>query len=231
MAPSREGDRTVAQLPLDFGHRPAMGRDDYLVTQSNVQAVDMIDHWPDWSNPLAVIVGPSGSGKSHLGEVWRARTNATKIEACDLSFENLPELMSGKALLVENAPGENLDETVFFHFMNYVRESKGHSLITSTGMPSRWQVGLPDLASRLRALPTATLCEPDDVLLRAVLVKLFADRQVSVDESVIGYLVLRMERSLAVAGRLVDLIDRTALARKVSITRPFVAKLMAEDAV
>ena len=230
MTHGREEKLAAAQLPLDFGHRPAMGRDDFLVTQSNIMAVDMIDRWPDWQSPVAALVGPVGSGKSHLGEVWRTRSKAGKVQIGDLSLEKMPELMTGKALLVENAPGDDLDQKMFFHFLNYVRETKSHALITSARMPSHWQVTLPDLASRLRAMPVSSLEEPDDVLLRAVLVKLFADRQIAVDETVIGFLVLRMERSLEVAGHLVDLIDRTAMARKVSITRPFVAKLMAEGA-
>ncbi len=217
-----------AQLPLNFGHRAAMGRDDFLVTVSNARAVNLIDEWPDWPKPVAVLVGPTGSGKSHLGEVWRSVCHAKTIDARDLTLENLPQVMSTGALLVENAPAVNLDQTVFFHFLNYVRECHGHALITSSAMPSHWPITLADLASRLRALPVAVLEEPDDVLLRAVLVKLFADRQISVDEAVIGYLVLRMERSLEVAGNLVDLIDRSALARKATITRPFVAKLLAE---
>ena len=208
-----------------------MGRDDFLITDSNARAVTMIDQWPDWPKPVAVLVGPTGSGKSHLGEVWRSVSHAETIDCRELTLENLPHVMSSGALLVENAPGDSLDQTVFFHFLNYVRESQGHALITSRNMPSHWPITLPDLASRLRALPVSVLEEPDDVLLRSVLVKLFSDRQISVDEAVVGYLVLRMERSLEVAGSLVDLIDRSALARKATITRPFVAKLLAEAQV
>jgi chromosomal replication initiation ATPase DnaA len=226
----RRTDRArPAQLPLDLPHRAAMGREDFLVAGSNIAAVAMIDAWPDWPTPATILVGPEGSGKSHLGEVWRGRTGAGTISIDDLTIDTVPDHCATGALLVEDAPGAGLDEKALFHLINYMRESRGHVLITARTFPAHWEVGLKDLASRLRAAQVVSLEPPDDQLLRAVLVKLFADRQLNVDESVINFMLLRMERSLGVARTLVELIDRRALAEKSAVTRPLVARLMSGE--
>lgn len=223
----RRTDRAgTAQLPLDLPHRVAMGRDDFLVAESNAAAVAAIDAWPAWPAPATVLVGPEGSGKSHLGEVWRHRTGAAAIPAGSLMIDAVPALCARGALLVEDAPGDRLDERALFHLFNYMRESGGHLLITSRSFPAHWDIALKDLASRLRAATVVSLEAPDDRLLRAVLVKLFADRQLAVDESVLNFMILRMERSLGVARTMVDVIDRRALAEKSAVTRPLVARIL-----
>jgi chromosomal replication initiation ATPase DnaA len=186
----------------------------------------MIDAWPDWPTSAVVLVGPEGSGKSHLGEVWRGRSGAAAITVDGLAVASVPELCGAGALLVEDAPGAAPDEKALFHLLNYMRENAGHLLITARDFPAHWDIGLKDLVSRLRAATTISLEAPDDRLLRAVLVKLFADRQLVVDESVINFMLLRMERSLGVARTLVDMIDRRALAEKSAVTRPLVSRLM-----
>lgn len=221
--------RSPAQLPLELPHRAAMGRDDFLVADSNAAAVALIDAWPGWLSATVVLVGPEGSGKSHLGEVWRARAAAEMVRACDLTVPLVPQLVGSGALLLEDAPGPDLDEAALFHLLNYIREASAHLLITSNTFPAHWPVHLKDLASRLRAATVVSLDRPDDRLLRAVLVKLFADRQLVVDEAVVDYMMLRMERSLGVARKLVDLVDRRALAGKSAITRNFVARLLAGE--
>ena len=218
----------MKQLVLELPQRTAVGRDDFLVTSSNAAAVAMIDQWPGWPSPAIVLLGPPGSGKSHLVEVWRQRSGAARIGIAGLREDAVPGLLSSGALAVEDAPGEGLDETALFHLLNYARQQESSLLITASQHPGQWRVSLPDLRSRLRALPVAELGAPDDSLLRGVLVKLFADRQIAVEESIISYLVVRMPRSLDAARVVVAEIDRKALEDKAEVSRPFVARILAD---
>ena len=215
------------QLVLALPHRPALGRDDFLVTGSNAAAVAMIDQWPDWPAPAVLLVGPAGSGKSHLVEVWRQKSGAGRIAASELREADVPALLASGRLAVEDAPGAGLDEKALFHLLNYARQQAAQLLITSNAQPSQWQVKLPDLLSRIRALPVTELGAPDDSLLRGVLVKLFADRQLAIDETIISYLLVRMPRSLEAARTLVAEIDRRALEEKAAVTRNFAARVLA----
>ncbi len=214
------------QLVLDLPFRPALGRDDFFVAPSNEQAVASIDQWPDWPNPVLVLVGPQGAGKSHLSEVWRQASHAQKITGEQLAVENLPTLLSDGALLVEGLPGSGLDETALFHLINLSREQGAYLMLTATTPPSAWQVRLPDLVSRLAAAGHVVLSEPDDTLLRAILIKQFADRQINVDEAIISFMLTRMERSARAARDLVAEIDKEALRQKANVTRPFVSAIM-----
>jgi chromosomal replication initiation ATPase DnaA len=217
------------QFTLDMPHRPALGRDDFWVTNSNEHAVDFIDSWPQWPGPALLLTGPRGSGKTHLAEVWRKASGAELIKAEQLDVDNVPDLLARGAVVVEDAPGAALDEKALFHLLNLAREQTAHVLLTARELPNLWNVALPDLLTRLNALTLARLNEPDDILLRAVLVKLFADRQVVVDEGVVEFLVVRMERALGAAHDLVAELDGRALAEKSAITRPFAAKVLKEQ--
>lgn len=217
------------QLALDLPHRAATGREDFLVSPSNEAAVAAVDRWPDWPSPVLVLVGPPGSGKSHLADVWRTRSGASLASATRLDRDRLPDLMQSGALVVEDAPGDALDEVALFHLINMARESRGAVLITSHHFPAQWDIALPDLRSRLKAAQVAQLGDPDDALLRGVLVKLFADRQLNVGEAVISYMIMRMERSLDAARQLVAAVDARALAERAEITRAFVARVMQDE--
>lgn len=218
------------QLTLDLALRPALGRDDFLVAPPNAAAVAMIDQWPDWPSPVALLVGPPGSGKSHLAEVWRQASRAERIAASELRTEAVPRLLASGALAVEDVEPGRFDEAALFHLFNHVRAGSGSLLMTAQHGPSAWGVRLPDLRSRLKTVAIAELGGPDDVLLRGVLVKLFGDHQLAVEESVIAYLVNRMPRSLAAARELVAAIDRAALVEKADITRPFAARVLRQMA-
>jgi chromosomal replication initiation ATPase DnaA len=215
------------QLVLELPHRQALGRDDFLVTGSNTAAVALIDHWPDWPAHAAMIVGPPGSGKSHLVEVWRQRSKAARVQAADIKAETAPEtLHSGAAAIEDAAPP--LDERGLFHLLNLARQQGSSVLLTAKTRPEHWKIALPDLVSRLNAIPVLEILPPDDALLRGVLVKLFFDRQIAAAESTISFMLARMPRSLGAARLLVAEIDRRALEERAEVTRPFVAKVMSD---
>ncbi len=214
------------QIPLDLPHKPALGREDFLVAGSNRAALAMIERWPDWPSQVLLIGGPAGSGKSHLAGIWSTNSNARIISGSMLAELPTGDLIETGAVAVEDADRPGLDETRLFHLINAVRDAGAHLVITCRAWPEDWPVRLPDLASRLRLATPMELGEPDDDLLRQVLFKLLADRQVAVDKSVIDFLAVRMERSLEAAGRLVALLDREALAGKRRITRPLAARVL-----
>ncbi|MGB5212089.1 MAG: DnaA/Hda family protein [Anderseniella sp.] len=222
--------RPAHQLTLDLPHRVATGRDDFLVSGANEAAVAAVDAWPEWPSPVLILVGTAGSGKSHLCDVWCTRADARIVAASALETSAVADLMRTGAVAVEDAPGDGFDEVAMFHLINLARETSGSILITSEDYPSRWNVALPDLVSRLKAAQVASLGDPDDELLRGLLVKQFADRQLHVDEAAISYMVLRMERSFEAARSLVAKIDARALADRAEITRNFVARVMQDNA-
>lgn len=214
------------QIPLDLPVTSAQARDDLIVSPANSFAVDFIDAWPEWPGPIAVLCGPPGSGKSHMARAWADAANALVLRAGALwRFETEP--VPAINLVVEDADSGDASEKALFHLLNHVRAAGGHCLITCRRPPSAWNVMLPDLASRLRAAQLVRLSEPDDNLLRQVMVKLFADRQIAVDPGVIDYLIRRMDRSLDLANRLVAAMDREALSRNGRVTRAIAAAVLA----
>lgn len=215
------GDRSLlpSQLTLDLAHRPALGAEDFFVSQSNARAVEVIDAWPDWPHAAMVVVGPAGSGKSHLANVWQLRSKCRMLSAPAISDASVPAPEDRRDLVIENIDSGIGDERALFHIVNLARESRFSILITSRRHPGELSVALPDLRSRLRAIPVVAIAMPDQSLLKAVLVKQFSDRQLSVEPHVVNYLAARMERSFEAARQLVRTIDELALAQKRPVTR------------
>lgn len=209
----------MTQLVLDLGHRPALGEADFLVAPSNEAAVAWLDRWPAWPAPALSIVGPPGCGKTHLARVFAARSGARVIAAETLAAEPPPDLLgSAPAAIVDDAdraPAEPL-----LHLHNLAAERGRHLLVTARTPPARWGAVLPDLRSRLAAAPTVAVAAPDDALLGALLVKLFADRQLVVGEEVVLFLLRQMERSFEAARLLVGALDAAGLAEGRRITVP-----------
>lgn len=215
------GASRPTQLPLEFSHDPGQSRDHLLVSAQNRAAVDMVEQWPDWPSPLVILAGPAGSGKTHLASIWCELAAAIKCEAGRIDASALD---SASPVLIDDADRSAIDETGLFHLINAVRGQGRTMLLTARRFPSAWGVTLPDLASRLKTATLVELREPDDELLSGVITKLFADRQVEVDPSVVQYLVRRMERSLSTASALVERLDRLALERKTPVTRSLAAE-------
>jgi chromosomal replication initiation ATPase DnaA len=213
------------QLPLTLPHSPHYGRDDFIIGPSNLAALRMLETWPDGSSPVAVLSGPAGSGKTHLVHIWAERTGATAIPAADIERAwSIDE----RLLALEDIQPAGTPQALLFHLLNRAKEQGGAILLTSRTPAAEWNVTLADLQSRLRMATPIAIGEPNDDLLRQALVKLFADRQLLIEKPVVDYLLARMERSLAAAVDLVDLLDRAALAAGRSITRPMAAKILAE---
>lgn len=214
------------QLALAFAFGDSFAREDFIAGPSNAAALALVERWPDWPSRAVVLVGPEGSGKSHLAAIWAEISGARFVAGRALDLLDVPAQLATGALVLEDLRAGAFDERAVFHLLNLVREQEGYLLISATTAPATWPVALPDLASRLRALPLVALAPPDDALLRALLVKLFADRQLSADPSLLTFLTSRIERSFAAARAVVDLLDREALRLQRPVTKALAAELL-----
>jgi chromosomal replication initiation ATPase DnaA len=218
------------QLALALGHTESFAREDFLEGPSNATALALVDRWPDWPGNAVALVGPEGAGKSHLASIWAREAGARFISGRGLDDASVPSALATGALVVEDLAERAFEERALFHLFNLAREQYAFVLVTARIAPSAWRVGLRDLASRLRALPVVTIGAPDDALLRAVYVKLFADRQLAIDEGLVAYLADRTERSFAAARATVAALDREALRRKRAVTRALAVELFQDGA-
>ncbi len=216
--------RKTEQLPLQFAHDAANSRDDLLVSERLAAAVSIVDNWPSWPSPVVILAGPVGSGKSHLAHIWREKAGATEVHP--LSGSNASQVAAKGPVLFEDAERRGFDETELFHVINSVRQNGQTLLMTSRLWPMSWPVALPDLKSRLKAATVVEIGEPDEALLAQVIVKLFSDRQLYIDDKLVLYIVNRMERSLGAAQTIVERLDRLALGRGTRITRTLASEVL-----
>jgi len=214
------------QLALALPHAESLARDNFLEGPANAAGIALVDAWPEWPSPIMLVVGPEGSGKSHLAAIWAEQAGARSTTAHLLTAANVPGALATGALVVDDLRERQFDERALFHLLNLAREDGAYVLITARTLPSAFEVELRDLRSRLRALPVVTLGEPDDDLFRALIVKYCADRQMAVDETVVGYLASRIERSYAAVRHAVALLDTEALRQGRPVTRALAAELL-----
>jgi chromosomal replication initiation ATPase DnaA len=213
------------QLPLDLPAPPRYGREDFLRAPCNDAALTLIERWPAWPAPSLLLAGPPGAGKSHLSAIWARRAGALEIR---------PEALPSVAALAEAAPlalaldglERVCDETALFHLLNFATERGVSLLMTARRLARAEDVRLPDLLSRLRRAPVMEIGAPDDDLMRAVLEKLFRDRQLVVDNGVLDYAALRLERSLEAARAFVEALDRESLAQGRRATRVLAGEVL-----
>lgn len=226
------------QLTLDLRTPPAQSRADFLPAQANEGALVTLDTPQNWPQGRMLLIGPEGSGKTHMAAFWAAENGARRAETSSLSPEMVDRLVAENgALVVEDVDHAGFAagaEQALFHLWNLCGARDCLLLLTARTSPRDWGLALPDLRSRMDAMPQVQLGSPNEALLAAVLVKLFADRQVQVPAGLIDWLVLRMDRDLGLARRLVAAMDQTALAEKKPITRRIASdlldKLMLNDA-
>jgi DnaA regulatory inactivator Hda len=212
-----------AQLAFDLGHRPALGRDDFLVAPCNAEAVAWLERWPDWPAHALAVYGPPGSGKSHLLASFALHHGAGQVvstRAPLLTPEGVPALLAAARVVAVDDLDLLADEAALFHLWNLCKETGRWLLLAGRSAPARLKVVLPDLRSRLSATPAVGIGVPDDALLAAILVKQFADRQLRVGEDVVSFVLSRMDRSFAAARAVVEALDAASLAHRRAITVP-----------
>lgn len=212
----------INQLILDLGGSPSLTRDDLVVSAANIDAVALVEGWPNWQAPWAILIGATGCGKSHLAEIWHAKSGAEKLVDAELTDDALDAAQNGRPILIDGLQADDFDETRLFHLMNAVRTAQSSMLITAETRPDLWSISVPDLLSRIKAATTVEIAPPDDALLRAVALKLFVDRQIQVEAGVVDYIVQRIERSLETVNHLVREIDKVALQKQARVTKPLV---------
>ncbi len=225
-ASDKPGGASLRQLALSLPLDPGFGEEDFLLGASNAAAHALIDQWPSWPSRAVIITGPAACGKSHLAAIFADRSAGSIISARTLREVDVPKLGAAGAVVVESVDRGAIDEEALFHLINLVQERHGTLLLTARRLPADWAIATPDLASRLRRMPVASIEQPDDELMRALLVKLFADRQISVEPSLIAYLLPRLERSFSAVRAAVEQLDRQALARGRRVSRSFAAEVL-----
>ncbi len=216
----------ISQLTLDFPHRPSLGREDFMVSPCNEEAVRLVESWPLWPFFAVCIYGAESSGKTHLANVFANNVaNATNypyripyLKASAITIENFRPLFEQHRCLIIEDLDDKINQEALFHLYNLYRDEGGNILFTSQQAPARLNFTLPDLRSRMNIVPAVKISEPDDELLSALLIKLFTDRQITPTPEVINYILNNMQRSFAYAKKLVAEIDNVSLSKKRAVT-------------
>ncbi len=221
----------MQQLPLLLEHRRLLGREDFLVSPCNVEAVEWIDAYPDWGNNLAVVVlGEKSSGKTHLSWLFSEKTGAKVYEASELSGELFSDVVPvNSALIIENVDeviGDSEIEEILFHIINYAEECNTKILLTTEKTFSSFDFKIPDLKTRLQSFPVANIYSPDDEFLKALLVKQFLERDIIVAPDVIEYIVKHIPRDTVSVAFVVEQADLLSFEEKHRITIPFIKKII-----
>ena len=214
------------QLAFALPHAESLTRDNFQEGPANAAALALIDSWPEWPSRTMLLVGPKGSGKSHLATIWAEQAGARSTTAHALTAANVPAALATGALVVEDLNEATFDERALFHLLNLAREDQAYVLITARVAPTALEIELRDLRSRLRALPVVTIQPPDDQLFRALIIKFCADRQLPVDEALVSYLAARIERSFVAARQAVEFLDSEALRLGRPVTRALAAEVL-----
>ncbi|MAR79341.1 MAG: hypothetical protein CMM18_03820 [Rhodospirillaceae bacterium] len=214
----------MSQYNFEFKNIPAFERKDFIVSSSNFEAVSWLDKWPNWEKSGIFFYGAPGSGKTHLIHSWKFKTGGLILNEKNSSNFSINKIYENKHLAVDNA--SKIPEKTLLHVINICIEEKGTIFILDREAPARWEVSLKDLESRLRAMTTVELKNPDDKLIEQLFFKLFYDRQIKINDDVVKYLVKRVERDFEYIQSIVEIIDTKSFSYKKEITIPFVAGVL-----
>ncbi|MDP5084719.1 MAG: DnaA/Hda family protein [Yoonia sp.] len=212
------------QLAFDWPTGVALGPDDFFVSEANAQAYAMLCAPDTWPERKLVLTGPKGCGKSHLAGIFLSQNDGVLLAAADLPADFRTPAQTVIIEDMEQLPQSA--EEALFHLHNHLRSTGGTLLLTAETPPSRWPITLPDLASRMQAATVTQIANPDDALLSALIMKLFADRQIIPKADLVGYLAKRIERSFAAAADIVARLDAAALAEGRKINKALAADLL-----
>ncbi len=216
------------QLSFSLPKKETLDRDNYFVSQANQGAVSLIEDWINWPSRKLILVGSEGSGKTHLGHLWASEVGATIINATTLMEQQVSELSKAPVLVedINEIQRNQPVEIVLFHLHNLLY-SEGHSLLmTSQILPGRLSFSLEDLQSRIEASTIAKLHPVDDDLLGAILIKMFADRQIHFSDKLLTYVLSRVERSYTAAKLFVEEVDSKAMAESRVIGKKLVRDIL-----
>ncbi|WP_347340377.1 chromosomal replication initiator DnaA [Phenylobacterium glaciei] len=214
----------MRQLRLSLRRPVSYARREFSHGPSNAQAIAALDAWPAWHGGCLVLVGDEGSGKTHLAQGWAAQARALVLDrgANDIAAAN------GRPVLVEDVD-QGIDAETLFHLINMAGHDGGSLLLTARLAPTAWPAELPDLRSRLNALPVAVIEEPDDQVLEGVLRKFFRERSIRPPKEVFPYLLRRMERSIPAAREIVRKLDEAADEEQRPISRALARQIIEDD--
>jgi chromosomal replication initiation ATPase DnaA len=212
------------QLRLSLGRQGPPSLDEFVRGSSNAAAVAAIEAWPSWTGGCLALVGPEGVGKSHLARAWAEAVNAL---AADPAAPDLAAA-TGRPVLLEDADGGASPEGLF-HLINLAAREGGGLLLTARARPSAWPTDLPDLRSRLNALPVAEIAPPDDAVLEGVLRRFFRDRNIRPPEAVYPYLLARMPRSIPDAELIVQRLDEAGDEGFRPVTRALARQILEDQ--
>ena len=211
-----------AQIPLGLPLRPPQfDRASFIDSDSNRTALQTVDSWRETNEPALVICGPASAGKTHLAHIVAEGMDADFISAGDVR-RSAP---NASLTVIDDLPGA-LAPLDLLKAVADAGDAGRRIVLVGVGDPAAWARDLKDLRTRLEAMPRAILAEPDEELLQALLGKLFRDRQVDVNPSVIKYAAPRLQRTFEAVGAFVALADEMAMETNGRISLAIAQKIV-----